>query len=95
VREITGRGFFQLRVPFDLARFAARFTPLYYRLARATPRFTPYSLEVLKSNSDISHAKAERELGYHPRPLYESIRDAVRWFLDGGLQPSFDQRRFS
>jgi dihydroflavonol-4-reductase len=82
VREITGRHFFQMKIPFDLAKFAAIFTPLYYRFAHATPRFTPYSLEVLQSNSNISHAKATRELGYVPRSLYESIRDTVKWFLD-------------
>jgi dihydroflavonol-4-reductase len=81
VREITGKHFFQMKIPFDLAKFAAHFTPTYYRLANSTPRFTPYSLEVLKSNSHISHEKATRELGYRPRNLYESITDAVEWFL--------------
>ncbi len=56
VREVTGKNFFQLKIPFDLAKFAAMFTPMYYEAAQATPRFTPYSLEVLKSNSNISHA---------------------------------------
>lgn len=82
VREITGRHFFQMKIPFDLAKLAALFTPMYYRFANETPRFTPYSLEVLQSNSNISHAKATRELGYKPRPLFDSIRDAVKWFLD-------------
>lgn len=82
VREITGRRFFQMKVPFDLAKFAALFTPMYYSYAKVTPRFTPYSLDVLRSNANISHAKATRELGYAPRPLYESIRDAVKWFLE-------------
>ncbi|MBI5839689.1 MAG: SDR family oxidoreductase [Chloroflexi bacterium] len=82
VREITGKGFFQMKIPFDLAKFAAMFTPMYYRLAHATPRFTPYSLEVLQSNSNISHAKAARELGYKPRSLYETISDTVKWFLE-------------
>lgn len=82
VREITGRNFFQMKIPFDLAKFAAMFTPVYYQLAHETPRFTPYSLEVLQSNSNISHAKATQELGYSPRSLYESIRDAVKWFLE-------------
>jgi dihydroflavonol-4-reductase len=84
VREITGQHFFQMKIPFNLARFASAITPLYYRLSHASPRFTPYSLEVLQSNSVISHEKASRELGYAPRPLYESIRDAVRWFLESG-----------
>jgi len=82
VREITGRNFFQMKIPFDLARFAALFTPMYYQMANATPRFTPYSLEVLQSNSNISHAKATRELGYSPRSLSESLRDTVKWFLE-------------
>lgn len=82
VREITGRKFFQIKIPFDLAQFFALFTPMYYRLTRATPRFTPYSLEVLRSNANISHAKATRELGYKPRTIYETISDTVKWFLE-------------
>ena len=82
VREITGKNFFQFKIPFDLAKFASLFTPMYYQLANETPRFTPYSLEVLQSNSNISHAKATRELGYSPRSLSESIRDTVKWFLE-------------
>ena len=82
VREITGRHFFQMKIPFDLAKFAALFTPMYYNLSHATPRFTPYSLEVLRSNANISHAKATRELGYQPRSLYESIKDTVKWLLE-------------
>lgn len=82
VREITGKNFFQMKIPFDLAKFAALFTSAYYQFANATPRFTPYSLEVLRSNSNISHAKATRELGYQPRSLHESIRDMVKWFLE-------------
>lgn len=82
VREITGRHFFRMRVPFDLAKFASMFTPMYYSHAKVTPRFTPYSLEVLRSNANISHAKASRELGYRPRPLYDSLHDAVRWFME-------------
>lgn len=82
VREITGRRFFKMKIPFDLAKFVSLFTPMYYSAAKVSPRFTPYSLEVLRSNSNISHVKAARELGYTPRPLYESIRDAVKWFLE-------------
>lgn len=86
VREITGRGFFQMKIPFDLARFASYFMPMYYKLAQVTPRFTPYSLEVLQSNSHISHAKATSELGYQPRSLHETLTDTVKWFLDSANQ---------
>jgi dihydroflavonol-4-reductase len=89
VREITGAHFFQMKIPFDLARLAARFMPLYYHLSHATPRFTSYSLAVLRSNANISHAKASRELGYAPRAIYQSIADTVHWFLNAGrLDPA-------
>ena len=81
VREITGQGFMLLKIPFEMAKWAAQFTPFYYRWTKSSPRFTPYSLEVLRSNSNISHSKATRELGYQPRTLYESIADTVKWFL--------------
>ena len=82
IREVTGRAFPTFKIPFGLARAAALVTPLYYRFAHATPRFTPYSLEVLQSNSHISHAKATRELGYHSRPMQETIADAIHWLKE-------------
>lgn len=82
VREVTGRGFFQLKIPLNVAKWVSSFMPHYYRLTRSSPRFTPYALEVLRSNANISHAKATRELGYAPRTLYESIRDTITWLLN-------------
>lgn len=82
VREVTGRAFMCIKIPFGIARFAARFMPLYYRRTRSRPRFTRLSLDILRSNSHISHLKATRELGYQPRSLYESIADTVAWLLE-------------
>jgi dihydroflavonol-4-reductase len=81
VQGVIGRRLPTLKVPMQLGRFSARFTPLYYRLSHTKPRFTSYSLETITSNSVISHAKAHRELGYSPRPLTETLADTVRWFL--------------
>jgi dihydroflavonol-4-reductase len=78
--DLTGRRFTRIYVPFSFARFAARFTPLLYLHRKIKPRFTSYSLETLRSNSDISHAKATAELGYAPRSLTETIADTVEWF---------------
>jgi len=82
VREVTGKAFSSIKIPISLAEMAARFTPWYYARTKAKPRFTPYSLEVLQSNANISHAKAARELGYKPRPMIETISDTVRWFIE-------------
>jgi dihydroflavonol-4-reductase len=72
------------RLPFRLAQLAAWFAPAYYRLRRAKPRFTSYSLRVLASNCLMSSAKAARELGYAPRPLRETVRNTIEWFVATG-----------
>jgi dihydroflavonol-4-reductase len=82
VREIMGLDFPMIKIPTRVAEFIANFTPLYYRLTKRMPRFTPYSLAVLSSNSYISHTKASRELGYQPRVLYQTLVDTVAWLLE-------------
>ena len=79
VSDLTGGGFVMRRIPVGLARFISVFAPLYYRMLRIKPRFTPYSLETLWSNSAISHARASAELDYSPRSLRESLADTVAW----------------
>jgi dihydroflavonol-4-reductase len=78
--EMTGKQFSRIHIPFSLARAASAFTPIYYQLSGAKPRFTAYSLATLRSNSDISHEKASRELGYRPRNLIATLADTVDWF---------------
>jgi dihydroflavonol-4-reductase len=80
VQEVLGGHLFSLKIPFSLAQITARIMPFFYRLTHARPRFTSYSLATITSNSFISHAKAGLELGYHPRPLRDSLRDTVGWF---------------
>jgi len=85
VQQISGRRFLKLRMPINLAQLAARISPFYYRLMNVTPRFTSYSLEVLQSNSNISHRKAQAALGYQPRQIIDTLRDTVGWFLENQL----------
>jgi dihydroflavonol-4-reductase len=69
-----------IKIPLWLAYQAADLMPLYIELAGTKPLFTRYSLDAICSNSHISHAKAARELGFHPRPARQAITDAVYWF---------------
>lgn len=78
--SIQGKRKKLVRVPLWLVKFAVLFMPLYYRMFRKKPVFTKAAVEVLHSNANISSAKAQRELGYRPRPVFESLRDSVVWF---------------
>jgi dihydroflavonol-4-reductase len=80
VQELVGIRFPALIVPFGLAGFVARCMERFYRLTKSTPRFTSYALRTLRDNSRFSCAKAQRQLGYRPRPLRKSLADTIAWW---------------
>jgi len=78
-------------VPIWLAKIAAPFFELYSSASRKASLFTSYSLYTLSSNAVFSHKKAEKELGYKPRPFLESVSDTVSWLRNQkrmGLDPA-------
>jgi len=83
--EISGIKVPSFKIPQPLARAAGFFNVLYCNLIKIKPLFTPFSIDVLASNSLVSCQKAQDELGYSPRSIYESIKDAVRWFREEGI----------
>lgn len=85
VQEINGVWTSRINLPLWLAKTAAVFTPMYYHLFHEKPQFTPYSIRTILSNSDVSHAKAQRELGYYPRSLQVTVRDTVGWIMENQL----------
>jgi dihydroflavonol-4-reductase len=74
-------------IPSTIARAAGVLASVYYRLIRRKPVFTAYSIDVLRSNSQVSSARAREELGFITRPWQESIRDHVEWFRVEGMLP--------
>ena len=88
VRQATGLRASSIKIPMPLAMIGSWFSPLYYRMTRTTPRFTRYALETVQSNSNISIARARRELGYQPRSLATSLSDTVHWWLERSRTPA-------
>jgi len=66
-------------VPIWLVKAIAPFGEAWAKASHTTPTFTPYSIQTLLSNSNISSAKARRELGYSPRPIAVTLGDFVKW----------------
>lgn len=68
-------------VPVSLARLACPFFQLYSSVTKKEPLYTNQSLDLLQSSPEnISSKKAEIELGYKPRALEETLRDAFNWY---------------
>ena len=69
-------------LPLGLAKLAA---PYYERrsLKKRKPLFfTPYSVAVLASNGQFSHAAASECFAYQPRPIEETLGDMTAWLLN-------------
>ncbi|MFC2020064.1 hypothetical protein ACFLU4_09030 [Chloroflexota bacterium] len=75
-------------IPFAIARAAGVLASVYYRLIRRRPVFTAYSIDVLRSNSKVSSARAREELSFTARPWQDSISDHVNWFRSEGMLPA-------
>ncbi len=83
--SLLGRKAPKLYVSAALAKCAA---PILEKLGqwRNTPTFcTPYSISVLRSNGHFSNAKAVLALGFHARPLKETLHSTILWFQSQDL----------
>jgi len=85
LEEITGVKAPSFKVPHQVARISGFFNVLYCKLMKIKPLFTPFSIDVLASNSLVSCQKARDELGYSSRSIYKSIRETVQWFKQKGM----------
>lgn len=72
--------------PMALAKIGLPFIQAWAKLSRQHPLYTADSLEILKqSNKKMSHQKAGKELGYHPRPIEKTLKDTLDWFKSEGI----------
>jgi dihydroflavonol-4-reductase len=82
--QITGIKSPRVIVPMWLARRAAAAQTWRDRRRGRAPLFTPESLDTLRTNPQVSSAKATRELGFQPRPIEDTVRDIYAWFRTRG-----------
>ncbi|MCX5042346.1 NAD-dependent epimerase/dehydratase family protein [Aldersonia sp. NBC_00410] len=84
VHEITARAAGVtpplLKLPMPLLRVAARTNDVASRLLRRDLPFTVAGLHMAELMSPLDHGKAERELGWKPAPVEESIARAAEFF---------------
>jgi len=82
LHEITGGRKINLKLPMWLAYFSLPFLSAFFTIIGKRPLYTAYALYTLKSNSNFSHEKASKELGYTPRDLRESLADTVTFIKE-------------
>jgi len=73
-------------VPVSLARIACPFFKIYSLISKKEPLYTYQSLNILvNSPTNISNAKAIKELGYKPRPLEQTLSDTFDWYRERNI----------
>jgi dihydroflavonol-4-reductase len=69
-----------------VAKLACPFFQIYYSITKGKPVFTCQSLDLLiNSPKNISFEKARKELGYEPRPLEQTLRDTLNWYIENKI----------
>jgi nucleoside-diphosphate-sugar epimerase len=70
----------RIKLPLRLLYLAAHINDLAARLLRRDLPFAVVGLRMAELMSPLDHGKAERELGWKPRPVEESIAEAAEFF---------------
>jgi dihydroflavonol-4-reductase len=80
IAELSGTAAPRLTCPVWLAGLFAPLMSGWARLLGETPLYTRDSLATLSTNKVMSHARAGRELAFQPRPLRNSLEDALMFY---------------
>jgi dihydroflavonol-4-reductase len=82
VSNITGRKTPSRVSPMWLAKLGVPFISAWYAIRNEHPLYTFQSLEIINSvNKNIINKKARQDLGFDPRPLKETLKDTIEWFI--------------
>ena len=79
-----GRKYLPPKFAIWFVKLFANVSSIYYKMRGKKPVFSAYSISAFTQNSNFSHEKATKVLGYTSRPAKESIVDSVRWFIENG-----------
>lgn len=84
VGRLTGAKIPTLRFPDGLAKAAGAVQKAWASLRGTTPQLTPDLVDIYKHDWAYNSAHAEKELGYHARPLAEGLATSVAWLKESG-----------
>jgi nucleoside-diphosphate-sugar epimerase len=72
----------RIRIPKPLLFFGAKINDLAAKILRKDLMLAEAGMQIAELMSPLDHSKAERELGWKPEPVADSIASAARWFVE-------------
>lgn len=82
--SISGRPAPAVRMPYALAYAAGLASTAWANLTGSAPRVPLEGVRMARKKMFVTHARAERELGYAPAPVDRALRRSVEWFRNNG-----------
>jgi len=84
IARMVGRRPPRWRIPRAVAISVAYAAEATARLTGRAPFITLDGIRMAEHRMFFTAGKAERDLGFRPRPYREALADAIRWFRDAG-----------
>ena len=86
--DFLGRNVTPPTVPYAAAIAALPIVRAYANLRNLSPLYTRETLNLVRDcPADVDHQAAIEDLDYRPRPLEETVGDALTWFANNGMMP--------
>jgi dihydroflavonol-4-reductase len=86
--RITGRKAPSVRLPYAVAYCAGVCSTAWAGVTGTPPRVPIDAVRMARKKMWVTHEKAQRELGYHPRPAETALQRAVEWFSGAWHAPA-------
>jgi farnesol dehydrogenase len=84
VERLTGVPVPKRRIPDGIASAAGALQKGWARLTGGTPKLTPDLVEIYRHDWAYRSDRAERELGYSPRPFAQGLAETLAWLKESG-----------
>jgi dihydroflavonol-4-reductase len=87
--SISGRRYVSIPVPGRVAEVSAGVLEFISdHVTHRPPTGTGEGVRIALRATDLSIEKAQRELGYSPRPIEPALRDTIEYLLNARSSPS-------
>jgi dihydroflavonol-4-reductase len=84
VAAIAGKKAPNVQIPYAVAYVTGVLTTAWANVTGHEPVAPLEGVKMARKKMFVTHAKAERELGFSPRPVDQALGSAVNWFRQNG-----------
>lgn len=84
INRVLNRKYIPPKIAIWFVKLFAKVSSAFYKLRGKKPVLSDYSISAFTRNSNFSHKKATKQLGYNPRSVIVSVEDSVNWFIENG-----------